>query len=336
MANSAPGKVHTLFDSLAKAETDLNKCQKDVTEASSKQGRKTRAGRRVGHFLRRGIDKSFHQERTAARAWLENQRPGNCNSDLEKWLNDTTVQRDVILRNAREYIDECPLSDTFSQMSLETATVKTKSSKVSSSKASKTSSQRQRDLLIAKHKREEIERQNEAASLLARQKQEVELKQLGKKNRKRLSEAHLAELEPHGLPSEATKMPLKLFRGWAEQRTLAKNDELETGSTNSPNAPATNQEAETVVSASPTTSNNDTSVSMPFQQPPINDSQPTFAPNDINETHVTIQLPTTTAPSMSLNHFPVVQIQTPLLLAQTFASSINSKSTSSTRQPFRP
>ena len=52
----------------------------------------------------------------------------------------------------------------------------------------------------------------------------------------------------------------------------------------SPNVPATNQEAETVVTASPATSINNIIVSMPSQHFPNNISQLTFAPVDLNET----------------------------------------------------
>ena len=97
--------------------------------------------------------------------------PATVTADSEKWLNDTTVQNDEILESAREYIDQCPKTDNSSQTSVKAATVKTKSSKDSSSKVSKTSSQRQRVLLIAKHRRAEVETQNEAALRLAKQKQ---------------------------------------------------------------------------------------------------------------------------------------------------------------------
>ena len=78
---------------------------------------------------------------------------------------------------------------------------------------SKTSSQRQRDLIIAQQRREEIEKQNEATLRLAKQKQQLELEQqelelqklrkeqalrveeLEEENRRKLAEAKLAEME---------------------------------------------------------------------------------------------------------------------------------------------
>ena len=131
------------------------------------------------------------------------------------------------LKRAREYIDEQPQSEKLSQNSRKTNTVRTKSSNASISKLSKTSSQRQRDLIIAQQRREEIEKQNEASLRLAKQKQELELErqeleiekmreeqerirkhqerlrkeqelrvlELEEENRKRLAEATLVELE---------------------------------------------------------------------------------------------------------------------------------------------
>ena len=90
--------------------------------------------------------------------------------------------------------------------------MKTKSSNASSSKVWKTSIQRQRGLLIAKHRREEVERQNEAALRLAIQKQELELELQHEKDRKRLAEAHLVELELQE-DLKRTKMLMELFCG---------------------------------------------------------------------------------------------------------------------------
>ena len=61
--------------------------------------------------------------------------------------------------------------------------------------SSKTSSQRKHDYVIAKMKREEIEKQNEAAIRLAKQKKQMELDEQEENNRKRLAEATLEEFE---------------------------------------------------------------------------------------------------------------------------------------------
>ena len=64
--------------------------------------------------------------------------------------------------------------------------------------SSKTYSQRKHDYVIAKMKRKEIEKQNEAAIRLAKQKKQMELDELEENNRKRLAEANLKQLQVLG------------------------------------------------------------------------------------------------------------------------------------------
>ena len=71
--------------------------------------------------------------------------------------------------------------------------------------SSKTSSQRKHDYVIAKMKREEIEKQNEAAIRLAKQKKQMELDELEENNRKRLAEATLQEFELLDAVSKCTQ-----------------------------------------------------------------------------------------------------------------------------------
>ena len=134
-----------------------------------------------------------------------------------------TTQNDPILKKAREYTNECSSVDGASQLSTTAPSKNKQTSKKSSAKTSRqsrTSSQRHRDLLIAKQRREEIEKQNEAALRIAKQQQEPELErlqqeqeqlrlradrlkkeqalrveELQEKNREKLAEATLTELE---------------------------------------------------------------------------------------------------------------------------------------------
>ena len=61
--------------------------------------------------------------------------------------------------------------------------------------SSKTSSQRKHDYVIAEMKHEEIEKQNNAAIRLAKQKKQMEIDELEENNRKQLAEATLQEFE---------------------------------------------------------------------------------------------------------------------------------------------
>ena len=96
--------------------------------------------------------------------------------DLEKWLNEVAVKNDELLKKVRDYLEICPKTDNASQRSKVPSTQM--SSKISSSLRSNTSSQRQKDLILAKQKREEIEEQNEAALRVTQQKQELEIKRM--------------------------------------------------------------------------------------------------------------------------------------------------------------
>ena len=121
------------------------------------------------------MSKAFSKNEQLSELAKKTNDPASTSADLEKWLHETIVNNDEILKKARDYIDEHPQSEKLSQNSRKTTTVRIKSNKASSSKSSKTSSQRQRDLIIAQQRREEIKKQNEASLRLARQKQELEL-----------------------------------------------------------------------------------------------------------------------------------------------------------------
>ena len=82
--------------------------------------------------------------------------------DLERWLSVVAVKDDEKLKKAGDDLDYYPRTNDASRFSKVPSTQKTKSIEVSSSLRSKTSSQRQTELL-AKKKCEEIEEQNEAA-----------------------------------------------------------------------------------------------------------------------------------------------------------------------------
>ena len=171
---------------------------------------------------------------------------------MEKWLNDTIVQNKEILRNAREYIDQCNNAERSSQSSAKTSK-KVKSSKVFSSKVSKSSSQRQRELLIAQHKQEETERQNEAVLRLAKQKPEVEIEQL-QENRKRLAAAHLVELELQDDLSEAKEDLHETLSRLGGTSATNENQRTNEWINNSPAVTINNNQPDAVISAAIATS----------------------------------------------------------------------------------
>ena len=225
MADSDAEKIQKLFDGRLKAERELKKVQNEIVDAVNNSERRVRVERLVT-YCDELMSKAFSKNEQLLELAKKTNDPASTSADLEKWLHETTVNNDEILKRARDYIDEHPQSEKLSQNSRKTTTVRTKSNKASSSKSSKTSSQRQCDLIIAQQRREEIEKQNETSLGLTKQKQELELEteeleiekmreeqerlrknqkrlrkeqelrvlELEEENRKRLAEAILAEL----------------------------------------------------------------------------------------------------------------------------------------------
>ena len=169
-------KIQKLQESRLMIETELKWFQKDIIDAVNNSERRVRLERLVT-YCNETMAKAFAKNEQLLELAKKSNDPVTITDDLEKWLDDVTVENDRILQKAREFIDQCPQSEKSSQTSRKAATVKTKSSKVSSTKMSKTSSQRQRDLVIAQQRRAKIEKQNEVALRLAKQKQQLELEQ---------------------------------------------------------------------------------------------------------------------------------------------------------------
>ena len=221
MTDTRQDKVRKLFESCAKAENELQRLQEKVQDAVENKDRRVRVERLVTS-CDEAMTKLFAKHEQLFELAGKTENPSLVKQDLETWLNGVTTRNDEILKKARDYIDQCPPVDGASQSST-TVTKRKQPSKTSASRTSRqsrTSSQRQRDLLIAKQRKEEIKRQNEAALRFAKQQQELELErlqeeqellrlrtdrlkkeqalrveQLEEENRKKLAEATLTELE---------------------------------------------------------------------------------------------------------------------------------------------
>ena len=174
MANHIQEKVRKLFESRAKAETKLQRLQGKVQDAVENKDRCVRIERLVTS-CDEAMTKLFAKHEQLFELVGKTEDPSLVTQDLETWLKEVTTRNDEILKKARGYIDQCALVDAASQSST-TVTKSKQPSKTSASRTSRqsrTSSQRQSDLLIAKQRKEEIERQNEAALRIA--KPELEL-----------------------------------------------------------------------------------------------------------------------------------------------------------------
>ena len=219
MANPIQEKVRKLFESRAKAETKLQRLQGKVQDAVENKDRCVRIERLVTS-CDEAMTKLFAKHEQLFELVGKTEDPSLVTQDLETWLKEVTTRNDEILKKARGYIDQCPLVDAASQSSTTVTKSKQPSKTLASrtSRQSRTSSQRQSDLLIAKQRKEEIERQNEAALRIAKPELELErlqeeqellkprtdrlrkvqalqVEQLEEENRKKLAEATSNELE---------------------------------------------------------------------------------------------------------------------------------------------
>ena len=98
---------------------------------------------------------------------------------LESYLEAMTSKNDKILASARNYINSA--DDKVTDFQEPKTSIRSRLPSIMTS--SKTSSQRKHDYVTAKMKRQEIEKQNEAAIRLAKQKKQIELDELDENNR---------------------------------------------------------------------------------------------------------------------------------------------------------
>ena len=73
------------FESCAKAEVDLNKTQRDVTEAINNAERRVRVEQLVTH-CEEAMTKAFAKNEQLLELAKETSDPASVNADLEKWL----------------------------------------------------------------------------------------------------------------------------------------------------------------------------------------------------------------------------------------------------------
>ena len=158
-------KTKKLFVSRARTEADLKRYHQKVEKARSCRVEKlvTSCTKTMSKLVRKHELLLDHSKKTENREVVT--------LELETWIKEVTVTNDRVLGTARDYIDQCPPTESASQVSRTTTNQKTASSR-------QTTTSSQKALLIAQQRREEVERQNAAALRLAEQKQEFELEAL--------------------------------------------------------------------------------------------------------------------------------------------------------------
>ena len=178
MADPMQEKVLKLFESCSKAKTDLRKIQKKF---DCRKQRSTRPRWETCMFMWRSNDRVVLKARMIVRFGNKNGRPiasetrfGNLveRSDYSKRYDFEKGSR------VHRWMFECRCSISTVDDSHFSKKQSSKTSCAKPLRQSRTSSERQRDLLIAKQCREKIEKQNAAALRIAKQQQELELERL--------------------------------------------------------------------------------------------------------------------------------------------------------------
>ena len=200
MSNSLDQKVKKLYAARSKREAELHAIHENILQCINSQFRRVKVERlatKCNEAFMTVVDKN--EDLIAISGKTED--PSALVPSLESYLEAMTTKNDKILTSARNYINSA--DDKVSEFQEPRAPILSRLTSIMTS--SKTSSQRKLDYVIAKMKREEIEKQNEAAICLAKQKKQMELDELEKNNRKRLADATLQELELLGAVSKGSQ-----------------------------------------------------------------------------------------------------------------------------------
>ena len=107
MADSMQEKVRKLFESRSKAEDELRRIQQKIDDAVENKDRRVRVERLLSS-CDEAMTKLFSKHELLFDLATKTEDPSLVKHDLETWLSEVTTQNDMILKKAREYIDQCP------------------------------------------------------------------------------------------------------------------------------------------------------------------------------------------------------------------------------------
>ena len=161
-------RLSKLVESRKKAELEIKRIHQQIDEAVQNGNRRVRVERLVTS-CKDAITKAIKRHNQLLELTLKVDDCASLLNEQQTWLNVLTTTNDKVLKRARQIINSLPATDKTSQSSSKT-TRKIASFRSGNSITSKSSSQRQKELLIAKQCREEFERQHEIALRLAKQK----------------------------------------------------------------------------------------------------------------------------------------------------------------------
>ena len=165
-------KLIKLFNSRFDLESELCNIHKDITDSIDRQDRRVKVERLVSK-LKDVFSKLVQKNEELFDLASKAENPDSIYPVLELWLDDVTKNTDKFLLAARSYIDSVADRDTVCG-----GVNPQGQSKISSRRtASSMSSQRKHNFLVARLKREEAEKQEQAAMRLAKKKRKIAMKQ---------------------------------------------------------------------------------------------------------------------------------------------------------------
>ena len=181
-------KLKKLFNARSNLESELCNIHKDITDAIDRQDRKVKVERLVSK-LKDIFSKLVQKNEELFDLASKTENPNSIYPVLEQWLDDKTKNNDKFLLAARSYIDSVSDRDTV----CECVNPQGQSKRSSRRTTSSMSSQRKHEFLMAKLKREEAEKQEQATMRLAKQKHEIAMRK--KELEKQMEQMALQELE---------------------------------------------------------------------------------------------------------------------------------------------
>ena len=177
MSNSLDQEVKKFYAARSKREAELHAIHEDILHCINSQSRRVKVELLVtkcNEAFMTVVDKNEDLIAFAGKT----EDPSALVPSLESYLEAMTTKNDKILTSARNYINSA--DDKVSEFQEPRASIRSRLPSLMTS---------------SKMKREEIEKQNEAAIRLAKQNKQMELDELQENNRKRLAEATLQEFE---------------------------------------------------------------------------------------------------------------------------------------------
>ena len=164
-------KLKKLFNARSNLESELCNIHKDITDAIDRQDRRVKFERLVSK-LKDVFSKLVQKKDELFDLASKTDNPDSIYPVLKQWLDNVTNNNDKFLLAARSYIDPVAHGDTVCEGVIPQGQSKRSSRRTASSM----SSQRRHDFLMAKLKREEAEKQEQAAMRLAKQKHEIAIR----------------------------------------------------------------------------------------------------------------------------------------------------------------